>query len=325
MNIVYSSSEFYFKPTLVSTYSLLKNSNCKHEIYLLSSQISKKNKSLFCNLVTSMGSIAHVLEIDHILEKKAVEFNLPLMRNNYSTYTRLFLSEILDIESALLIDSDTLILGEIENIKSELNNTSAIFAARDYVISNKYSRHEDPNLSNKNYFNMGIIYINLMKWREYKLTAHIKQNFDKEYNLKIADQTIVNKYLHNYISEINIKFNWYTYFRYDFDYDFYLSQHNQTSFISKVDFKHAKDYPVVIHYIGTWFERPWFRKNICLDREIYYKYWDELFSKFDLYPSPSFKFSTLYNYISIWIFKFLGLKTYYNFRYIIIQKIKRFL
>lgn len=325
MNIVYSSSEFYFKPTLVSTYSLLKNSNGKHEIYLLSSKISEKNKSLFCNLVSSMGSIAHVLEIDHILEQKAIEFNLPLMRNNYSTYSRLFLSEILEIESALLIDSDTLIVGEIENIKSELNKTSAIFAARDYVISNKYSKHEDADLSNKKYFNMGVIYINLSKWREYQLTLNIKNNFNKEHKLKIADQTIVNKYLHNYISEINIKFNWYTYFRYNFDYKFYLSQNNQTPFISEVDFKHAKDHPIVIHYIGTWFERPWFKKNICPDREIYYKYWNELFSKDNLYESPSLNFSTLYNYISISVFRFLGLKTYYNFRYKLIQKIKRFL
>ena len=115
MNIVYSSSEYYLKPTLVSVLACLKIRSRSHTIFLLSSGVSDKSKLAFTNLVESMGSIPEILEIDAVLESKAIEFNLPKMRNNYSTYARLFLSEILDVESVLLIDSDTLVVGEIED------------------------------------------------------------------------------------------------------------------------------------------------------------------------------------------------------------------
>ena len=66
MNIVYSTSEYYFKPTLVSLYSLLKNSSFNHNIFLLSSDVSDKNKKTFNNLVTEMGSVPLILEIENI-------------------------------------------------------------------------------------------------------------------------------------------------------------------------------------------------------------------------------------------------------------------
>ena len=148
MNIVYSSSEYYFKPTLVSVFSLLENSSKNHTIFLLSSGVSDESKLAFIELVQSMGSIPEILEIDLLLESKAIEFKLPKMRNNYSTYARLFLSEIIDVESVLLIDSDTLVVGEIEDIVDEVTDDGVMFAVRDFVISNKHSRHEDAELRN---------------------------------------------------------------------------------------------------------------------------------------------------------------------------------
>ena len=323
MNIVYSSSEYYFKPTMVSVLSLLKNSSENHSIFLLSSYVSDKSKSDFTELVLSMGSIPVILEIDMLLESKAIEFKLPKMRNNYSTYARLFLSEILDVESVLLIDSDTLVVGEIENILDEVTDDGVMFAARDFVISNKYSRHEDTELSSSNYFNMGVLYVNLKNWREQNLTSIIKNSYDHTHTLKIADQTIVNKYLSQFITEIGLRFNWYTYFRYDFSYEFYCRQNNKTVFVSKDKYEFSRANPVIIHFIGTWFERPWFKSNICDGRDLYLTYWNELFSEADLFNSPKIAKDTLYGYISVLFYKLCGIKAYFKFRYIFVQKLKR--
>lgn len=323
MNIVYSSSEYYLKPTLVSIFSLLKNSNQNHNIFLLSSGVSDKSKLAFTNLVESMGSNAEILEIDSVLESRAIEFNLPKMRNNYSTYARLFLSEILDVESVLLIDSDTLVVGEVEDILDEITDDGVMFAARDFVISNKYSRHEDAELSSSNYFNMGILFVNLKNWREQNLTSIIKNSYDHTHTLKIADQTIVNKYLSQFITEIGLRFNWYTYFRYDLSYEFYLRQNNKTAFFSKDKYEYARANPVVIHFIGTWFERPWFKSNICDGKELYLTYWNELFLESDLFNSPRFRKDTLYGYVSVLVHKLFGIKAYFKFRYILVQKLKR--
>lgn len=325
MNIVYSTSEYYFKPTLVSLYSLLKNSSFNHNIFLLSSDVSDKNKKTFNNLVTEMGSVPLILEIENILEDKAVEMSLPKMRNNYSTYARLFLSEILDVDEVLLIDSDTLIVGDIQEITHDITKDGVMFAARDFVISNKHSCHEDKNLSDKTYFNMGVLYTNLANWRNKNLTNLVKDSFDINHKLKIADQTIVNKYLSKYITEISVKYNWYTYFQYNFDYKFYKSQHNETNFIQEEQLNNSKDNPVIIHYIGTWFERPWFRFNINQNNDLYLSYWKELFKISELYESPSMSLNMIYDYFSIFIYKVFGLKAYYNYRYILIQKLKRML
>ena len=323
MNIVYSSSEYYLRPTLVSVFSLLKNSRKSHTIFLLSSGVCDKSKAVFTNLVQSMGSIPEILEIDTVLESKAIEFNLPKMRNNYSTYARLFLSEILDVESVLLIDSDTLVVGEVEDILDEITDDGVMFAARDFVISNKYSRHEDAELSSSNYFNMGILFVNLKNWREQNLTSIIKNSYDHTHTLKIADQTIVNKYLSQFITEIGLRFNWYTYFRYDFSYEFYCRQNNKTAFVSEGEYEYSRANPVVIHFIGTWFERPWFKSNICDGKELYLTYWNELFLESDLFNSPRFRKDTLYGYVSVLVHKLFGIKAYFKFRYILVQKLKR--
>lgn len=325
MNIVYSSSDYYFKPTLVSIYSLLKNSVENHKIILLSSGISRENQLKFENLVTSMHSEPSVIEIEKILETKALKMNLPIMRGNYSTYARLFLSEILDLDSVLLIDSDTLVVGDISNIMNEINEDGIMFASRDFVISNKYSNHEDKDLSEKKYFNMGILYTNLSNWRKNDISSIFKNNFNCNHKLKIADQTIVNKYLHSFVTEISVRFNWYTYFHYNFDYCFYKSQNNKTNFIEENEFNESKVNKIIIHYIGTWFERPWYKFNIINNNDLYLNYWNELFEASDLFDAPSISFKSFYDFLSIIVFKVFGMKAYYNFRYIFIQKLKKIL
>jgi len=67
---------------------MLKNSLHKHTVYLLSSGISDASKVAFTELVTSLGSIPEILEIDALLESKAIEFKLPKMRNNYNNFSQ---------------------------------------------------------------------------------------------------------------------------------------------------------------------------------------------------------------------------------------------
>jgi len=323
MNIAFSSSEYYFEPTLVSIYSLLKNSKKRHVIILLSSGIPQWKVDKLKTLVIDNGSEFKCLDITEKLDKIASEFKLPLMRGGYSTYARIFLSDILlDFNDVLLIDSDTLILGDVSEI---LNNKSdhVMLACRDYVVSNINSRHEDFELSKHPYYNMGVLYINLEKWRKLELTKILTQNYDRNYTLRIADQSILNKYLYKYIGEADIKFNYYTYFHYEFDYQYYKELNNETSFAEKNELSLAKSKPIIIHFIGTWYERPWFKFNISPYNKIYKLYWNQCFSIESLYDIPSLSLRNfLYDSLSLLIYKFLGLKSYFKFRYVFIQWLK---
>lgn len=323
MNIAYSSSEYYFKPTYVSIYSLLINSKEVHEVILLSSDICDKSKNKLRGMVEGLGSSLLIFEVDELLEYYAEKLMLPKMRGNYSTYARIFLAEILpEINEVLLIDSDSVIIEDISSI-SKNNNNFVMLACRDYVISNKFSRHEDSELNCREYYNMGVLYINLFSWRENNLSEKILSLYDKKLIPRIADQTILNRYLHDYIEPLSIEFNYYTYFHYGFCYAFYKNYNNGTKFISENELKLAKSRPVVLHFIGAWYERPWFKFNISSYSGVYLKYWTKCFDVSELYDRPKLPLvNFIYDFTSISIYSIFGSKSYYFFRYKIIQIIK---
>lgn len=327
MNIAYSSSEYYFQPTYVSIYSLLKNSSEKHSVFLLSSDLSSASKDALEKLVVGFGSNIKIIDVGEMLATIASKFNLPVMRGSYSTYARILLADILsNLDEVLLIDSDTLVVGEIVEIKKNLSGNFVMLACRDYVISNKYSRHEDNYLSESEYFNMGILYVNLKKWRENKISEYLEKNIDSEIEFKTADQSIVNRYLKNYIGNLDMKFNFYTYFHYGFSYEYYKSQNNRTNFVEKDKFLDFSKNPIIIHFIGTWYERPWYRNNISSYKDLYLSYWKYCFSVEDLFPKPKISLNNnLYDTVSQFIFKHFGIKLYYLFKYRLIQLIKEVL
>lgn len=325
INIAYSSSEYYFKPTLVSIYSLLKHTDVDVHIYFLSSQVSECNKHRLEDLVKKFNAKLSIIEIESELVKFSSKLNLPLMRGNYSTYARILLAEILDeVDDILLIDSDTLVVDDIQSIFEYVDTKKILYAARDYVISNIHSRHEDLELSCKPYFNMGVLYINLKAWRAAGLTEVLKSRFEVERKLKIADQSIINRYLNEYIGELPVMYNLYTYFHYDMDYSKYEQLNNETKFCVKDEFERAKRHPVIIHFIGTWYERPWFKWNLSNETHLYLKYWYELYSRVDLFDTPRRSLrSRLYDVLCTSIYSYFGLDTYFWFRYNVVQKMKR--
>ncbi len=325
MNIVYSSSEYYYEPTFVSIYSLLKNSKVKHVIVLLSSGVPEDKIKKLSTLIVEMGSEFKWYDISGKLNYLAKKFQLPLMRGGYSTYARIFLSEILsDLNDVLLIDSDTLVLGDVAEISS-MNSDYVMLACRDYVVSNKYSEHEDCELSSKSYYNMGVLYVNLQMWRELRLTDILINNFDFNHTLKIADQTIINKYLHNFIGELHIKFNFYTYFHYGLKYVVYRKLNNKTMFAQEHEFNLAKSSPIILHFIGTWYERPWFKYNISPYKNIYRSYWGECFPGVPYFENPKLNVRNfIYDLSSLVIYKLFGIVLYFSYRYRLIQFLKKF-
>jgi lipopolysaccharide biosynthesis glycosyltransferase len=326
INVAYSSSEYYFKPSLVSIYSLLKNTySADIHVYFLSSGVSKSNKKTLEKLVRRFKAQLSIIEVETELIKFSSALNLPLMRGNYSTYARILLADILvDVTEILLIDSDTLVVGDIQNIYGHTKTGKILYAVRDYVISNRNSRHEDSALSSKPYFNMGVLHINLKQWRILGITEVLKSRFEEGYKLKIADQSIINRYLSEFIGELPAIYNFYTYFHYDMDYLEYEKLNNETAFCDQQEFDRARSNPVIIHFIGTWYERPWFKKNLSCETDRYLKYWNDMFSPSDLFDTPRRSFvAWTYDFLSMSIYSFFGFKWYFWFKYNLVQKLKR--
>jgi lipopolysaccharide biosynthesis glycosyltransferase len=325
INVAYSSSEYYFKPFLVSIYSLLKNTDSDIHVYFLSSGVSKSNKKILENLVRKFKAQLSIIEVESELIKFSSALNLPLMRGNYSTYARILLADILvDVTEILLIDSDTLVVDDIQNIYGHMKTGKILYAVRDYVISNRNSRHEDSALAAKPYFNMGVLHINLNQWRTFGITEVLKSRFEEGHKLKIADQSMINRYLSEFIGELPAIYNFYTYFHYDMDYLEYEQLNNETVFCDQQEFDRARSHPVIIHFIGTWYERPWFKKNLSRETDRYLEYWNDMFSPSDLFDTPRRSFvAWAYDFLSMSIYSFFGFKWYFWFKYNLVQKIKR--
>lgn len=324
MNIVYSSSEYYYKPTYVSVFSLLTNSREKHNIILLASDISYEKVKELETMVLGLGSNFEYRDITNRLENIGQEYNLPLMRGGYSTYARVFLSEILDDKDhVLVIDSDTLVLGDVAELIKP-NTESVLLACRDYVVSNKYSAHEDPDLSANYYYNMGVVYMNLRKWRELGLSSRINSRDLQSFKLRIADQSLINRFLGDYIGGLDIKFNFYTYFHYDFNHGFYKAQSNGLGFMMKSEFYSAKSKPIILHFIGTWYERPWFKYNISPYKKIYLKYWSSCFPIDQIFEIPKLGTKSIsYDISSLLVYWLFGRRMYFAFRYRLVQGLKK--
>ena len=275
MNFVYSTSSLYLKPTLCSIISLIDNITLDCNFVILSNDLSCEDKSKIYSMFSNSSHTISVLDIHDQLSKYAIEFNLKQSRGSYSTYARIFLSELLpDLEHVWLIDSDTLILDDLSQLRDY--EDAIISACPDYVVLNKFSRHESKELSNQMYFNMGVVGLNLTKWRSNNLLAKFRFDFDGSINYKIVDQSIVNRYFNNHIKPLPLKYNYYTYFHKKFKFNFYKNQAKSDYYPDFNEFNEARLQPAIVHFIGFWFERPWYKLGSTPFKSIYYQYWSRL-------------------------------------------------
>ena len=155
---------------------------------------------------------------DRILYRNIVNNSLQL-RDYYtaSTYYRMFIADMfLEYDKALYIDSDTVILNDIEKLFNKKIKDNYVGAITDGVVSGneifeKYTK-EVLGIKAKRYFNAGVLIMNLKKFREENF---YKQFVDllRKYRFVVAqDQDYLNvickdkiKYLANKWNTMPIK------------------------------------------------------------------------------------------------------------------------
>lgn len=306
--------------------SVIDNSSEKCNFIILSNDLSDRAKEKFNLISKDTGFDINVIEISNKLEALAKEFGFPKSRGSYSTYSRIFLAEIItDLEHVWLIDSDTLVIGDICELKKYNNRTIA--AASDHVVLGKYSNHESEDLKYKPYFNMGVVGLNLKKWRDLNLLGRLRDEFDKSKPIKIVDQTIVNRYFSSHIYRLHQKYNFYTYFHHDLSYDYLEELSIPDYFLGKKEFNEARSAPVIIHFIGFWFERPWFKKSYTPYKKTYDYYWNKMSAyglDTKLFPKPIEPFTAkIYSLLFSTLLALKWNKIHYKIRYIFIQKLKK--
>lgn len=272
MNIVYTCQDNYAQIVGVSIYSLLKNNkNEQIHIYFLDSGLSDDSKKELRKLCFSNGNAEiDFFSVSALLEQYSEK--LTAFQNNFATYAKLFMELLLpkNIDECLYIDADTLVL---ENLKSVFENKNDFTLYMGYDVV--FPKHKELiGLDSVSpYFNAGVIFVNLRRWRKKEYTEKILNHLCEGHSYVYGDQDIFNVLFKDDIGKIGFENNVITQFCYyksakicRFVYgvlkkSFYTKEEFK---INKASIVHFTTYPFMI--------RPWFSKSTHLYAEVYKKF-----------------------------------------------------
>lgn len=274
MNIVYSSSDAYASCTGVSLYSLyLNNQDIENlHVFILSTDISNSNQERLHATARSFGRSLEIINAKEDFIEEAERLHLPLLRGAYNTYSRVMLNKWFShLDKVMVVDSDTMVCGSLEPAWDMDLGDNLLAAVPEVAMYNPYNHQEDPKLlaSLDMYYNMGICIVNLKKWREKKIDDLIYEGVQKETDgFMIADQSIINKYVGNAIARLPLSYNYYTPVH-RVSYQAVCKVFKTKRVFEKKEFDNAKDNPIIIHFFGQSYDRPWFRHNAAYLKKEY--------------------------------------------------------
>ncbi len=190
---------------------------------------------------------------DELLEKVPTD-----MRITKAAYYRIYIPEFLskEISRVLYLDCDVIIRDKISSLwESDLNNFLIGAVEEHWQRTDELKRHiESLRIpSGRGYFNSGLLFINLSKWREEDITGaaliFISRDSTK---IKFWDQDVLNAVIGNRWLKLDNYWNVNTNFFFDKMLPGYYN-------ISKSELTKLRRNPGMVHFTGV--SKPWFFWN----------------------------------------------------------------
>ncbi|MEL0613804.1 glycosyltransferase family 8 protein [Marinomonas arenicola] len=161
INIVLCSDENYASYSATVMVSALENTAEKKEFhfYLLTSNISDMTKNALLETIKSHGATISIIDVD------TSEFSTPklnLGRFGVGTLIRLYMHRYLpkQVTKVIYLDCDLVILGDLKQLWQQNLHGATIGAVNDLCAPKYYQ---------KNYFNAGVLLIDLHHWKQNKV------------------------------------------------------------------------------------------------------------------------------------------------------------
>lgn len=190
---------------------LLNNySNSKIFFHIVENNVSKFNKFKMKTFVEHRGANIEFININtQKIDKGKNLFSISPYSKHVSRIgtARILLPELLpNLEKVLYLDADILATTDLQ----ELYNTNLHDYYAGMVINIKdFNTHEE--WEKYNYFNSGVILINLKEWRKNNITQKCINELNSK-SFKYPDQDVLNNVLKNNILKLNFKWNYQTVF-----------------------------------------------------------------------------------------------------------------
>ena len=261
-HIAVACDNSFVNHTIVTLHSLKKfNSNRTFFVHILDSGISGKFRLKFKLFLFRFGFKFQFYKIDYSQIK-----NAPVSHHvNLASYNRLFLSNILNekIERVLYLDSDIIVLGQIDTLLDCDIKDFFVGAAAEIITNSDRNRLELNSFDQ--YFNAGVLVVNLKKWREENIFSKFV-DFISENSIKIKywDQDVLNYCLKNKWLRLPQKYNLTHFYFYPNDYTPSYFGLNQTQC------EEIQKDPVIIHF--TSHQKPWIEGCKHPKKDLYFQY-----------------------------------------------------
>ena len=261
-HIAVACDNSFVNHTIVTLHSLKKfNSNRTFFVHILDSGISGKFRLKFKLFLFRFGFKFQFYKIDYSQIK-----NAPVSHHvNLASYNRLFLSNILNekIERVLYLDSDIIVLGQIDTLLDCDIKDFFVCAAAEIITNSDRNRLELNSFDQ--YFNAGVLVVNLKKWREENIFSKFVDFISKNsHKIKYWDQDVLNYCLKNKWLRLHQKYNLTHFYFYPNDYTPSYFGLNETQY------EETQKDPIIIHF--TSHQKPWIEGCKHPQKDLYYQY-----------------------------------------------------
>ncbi len=254
LNCAYSFMDNYAQHAGLSILSLFENNKEADEInvYIIDNQIGAENHKKLESLAVEYNRRIVFISLDEISQKMNVSTNFCR-----STYGKLFLAQIKDVDLMLTFDCDTIITGSLLELL-DIDMTETLVAGVQDTV-NPYFVYKIGLTNEDRYINCGgVILLNLKLWREMNIEQKcIDYVLSFDGNPPFVDQGTINhickdrkKILPPQYNVINPMFM--------FPVDKIKRLFRMKTYYSQTEIDEAILHPKVIHYTGELYNRPWF-------------------------------------------------------------------
>ncbi len=264
INFLYCLDENYNIQAFTSILSLLDNLSEKANFFIIHRNLDRFKK------IPSIISKHEKLNKLTTYSFSNLYDNFPNVKNSHiseATYYRLFISQILpkELSEIIYIDCDIIstkpIKNEFKKIFDSLNQSNQAIGVKTEFLRDKNNEYIFSNLKleNDKYFNAGVMFINLEKWRAINIEEKAKNIIeDDKIEFAFWDQDILNKLFDGEYFEIENKFN------YGVDVENFNLNNNEIF-----------DKSFLIHYMGS--KKPWTVEGLLNSNSNFYqKYYQQL-------------------------------------------------
>ncbi len=309
-------------------YSLLENNKDLEElnIYVLTTDMAQNSQNRLVKMGESFGRKVTVIEAADALQNAQKELGLLDFKGGLNTYARALANKFMpaDVKKALFIDSDLMITGSLKDLETLDFGDNIVAGVYEISVMIKNLCYEDLELLNQcpHYINYGVAYINLENWRKFHADQRIRDCIaSAKTPFRIAEQSILNLVFKDQTVILPVKYNFMTALH-GVPYETICKWYQRKRVFEKAEYEEAVKSPVVVHFIGDYFNRPWYENNICRYRDQYMTYYKASpWGEEPLSPKPDNITAAFRMYYSILIFlrKNGHDNLYFKIRYIWIQ------